>query len=768
MPPRTSAPPSTSSTAVERFERLLRSLTGIDGELTVEAREQVQKLSESLGPITDDLAAAGSMIFYGRMNQKLNINRDAFAALYTALARLGITLNYPSKKRIEWGLNCGEYRELEEEIAKRGLLPDEITKITHSLLLAKPSDTRGRLVAEATSPSKLRRQPQRLVASDVFNSAAGPLAHSIWPEREVMKLTAPSGLACDDKYMINLRNFQPEIFKRQRSLVTRFIHPVESSEYLSQRDGLTSWIAQEYEKMDNYGHLALVIDTTNHSSSAWRLASDLALFAERFSEERLKQMFFQSKRVANETTAENPNIDERGADFEILNEGFTYKDTFVLHNPDGIVTRLVVTLQKNRRDETPVPCPSCRTSDIGGNSYPTFGVKSWECRNLLCPDRSIYNRGKRYDFRSLLKQEAIEVEGNEIPVESVRRWQRDVLPFISDQEIAETLIRHHSMRGDVVFLLNWTDSTPNALGRNVNVVQTGPEISTRVYADDFWNSAFFQRFLPTSATNVPSQHNINASHARAAIAEGDAYQVLRRYPKESFDRAVTSPPYYNAREYAQWSNLYTYLYDMYRISEEVYRTLKPGALYAYNIFDYFDNENIVTKSDMGKKRILLSALMVDIFRRIGFEYLGSTVWDKGEIQGKRGFNAGNFAPFYQKPFNCWEHVLIVRKPASSGEPHLGIPDSLNRVLKIHPVVKMIKGVNTLGHTAPYPIQLVEKMLASLPSGSLVLDPFGGSGTTALGALSLGLRALLIERDPVYAELSRSRVREHLKEGSANK
>ena len=50
----------------------------------------------------------------------------------------------------------------------------------------------------------------------------------------------------------------------------------------------------------------------------------------------------------------------------------------------------------------------------------------------------------------------------------------------------------------------------------------------------------------------------------------------------------------------------------------------------------------------------------------GFQVRGNIVWDKGDIEGKRGFNAGNFSPFYQAPFNCWEHVLVFRKPGTNG------------------------------------------------------------------------------------------------------
>jgi DNA modification methylase len=413
--------------------------------------------------------------------------------------------------------------------------------------------------------------------------------------------------------------------------------------------------------------------------------------------------------------------------------------------------------QKNRRDETKVPCPGCRSDNIGGNSYPSFGVKSWECLNPLCVDRSIYNRGKRYDFRSLIKQEAIETDGNQIAVESVRRWQRDVLRFESDQEILDTLIGHYSMRGDVVVLLDVKESPSAELGRDVRQGDDPPAVRSQA---NFWSSALFARYLPTCwAKDIAAAAPLLTTPW--SILEGDAFEVLQSIPAGTFDRAITSPPYYNAREYAQWPNLYCYMHDMYRITEQVFRALKPGGIYAYNIFDYFDNERIVTFSDMGKKRILLSALMVDAFRRIGFEYLGTTVWDKGEIHGKRGFNAGNFSPFYQSPFNCWEHVLVVRKPIESETDLVrGTFPRLNQTLRIHPVIKMVRGENKVGHTAPYPLELVTALLEGLSPGSLVLDPFGGSGTTARSALNAGHLAVLIERDPTYVNLSRRLTAEH--------
>jgi DNA modification methylase len=200
---------------------------------------------------------------------------------------------------------------------------------------------------------------------------------------------------------------------------------------------------------------------------------------------------------------------------------------------------------------------------------------------------------------------------------------------------------------------------------------------------------------------------------------------------------------------------------MLRIHRHVYRVLQPGAIYAFNVFDYFDNERIITFSAMGNKRVALSALFVDLFRRIGFKLYGNITWDKGDIEGKRSYNAGNFSPFYQAPFNCWEHVLLFQKPGVEGDPAMteGVACA-NKVLRIKPVYKIVRGVNVHGHSAPFPIELPASVLQDIPRDSLVLDPFGGSGTTARAALDRGLRAIIVELNPDYCMLAEKLIKEH--------
>jgi DNA modification methylase len=750
------------------FERFLIELTDIDATLSPATYSAVERLIEALGPAPSVPESEALAHFYGRLNWKLGANADTLRAIYATAARSGVTFNYHAKKAISTAVDTGDSEAFGRALKR--YCPDGETRtlIEQDFDCVSHAETCELLVAETVKPSKLRKALAREVATDVLDAAAGCLVWSLWAPTILCEYfdegNPADGLSAD--YLAGLRRRYPAIFQRNRSLVVRNVRIEAGSEraYRRHREELTSWVANEFELIDNYGHLAFVLDVEGGSHErTWELAADLTLFAERFLQEPFERLYFRSKDIEAETAEHISTLDTERAAFNVAFEGFTYRDLFVLHDEDGEVVRLLLLFQKNRRDETPIPCPACRSTRVEGNSYPTLGVKSWECSNLLCPERSIYNRGKRYSFKALLTQAAIEQVGNEIPVASIGRWRRDVLPFISDDEVIEMLVRHYSMLDDVIVSDRRPTERLRQLGRNLKVEEFEPGPASRA---DFWASPFFERYA-TPATPGPAHTTASLIESPTepwSVLEGDALDVLRGLPDGCVDRAVTSPPYFNAREYAQWPNLYCYLYDMRLIHEEVLRVLQPGALYAFNVFDYFDNERTITFSAMGQKRLSLSALFVDLFRRIGFASAGCVVWDKGHVEGKRAFNAGNPSPFYQSPINCWEHVLIFRKP---GRPARRADLDVNRVLQIKPVMKMVRGENRHGHTAPFPVELPAAMLGGLEEGALVLDPFGGSGTTARAALDRKLRSLLIERDGAYVELSRRLIDTHIQETSGD-
>jgi len=289
---------------------------------------------------------------------------------------------------------------------------------------------------------------------------------------------------------------------------------------------------------------------------------------------------------------------------------------------------------------------------------------------------------------------------------------------------------------------------------------------------------------------------IEDNDAQIKIIWGDCYQVLKRMKSESVQLMVTSPPYYNAREYSQWENLNDYFLDMKEIIIECYRVLDNHRVFVFNVGDIYDNDRLVTKSVWGKRRITLGAYFIKLFEEIGFTFVDDIIWDKGEVQTQRHKHANTPYPFYQYPMNCYEHLLIfhkhrldktrypcpicgclkvndntqseigiqswecdnencfVRSKSNRGKrfslktnitqrhqtKEYEIPENLIKkwrkdIIKFSPVIKInSKGENILGHTAPFPEDIPEMAtLFYTYQGEIVLDPFAGSFTTVMVA-----------------------------------
>lgn len=60
-----------------------------------------------------------------------------------------------------------------------------------------------------------------------------------------------------------------------------------------------------------------------------------------------------------------------------------------------------------------------------------------------------------------------------------------------------------------------------------------------------------------------------------------------------------------------------------------------------------------------------------------------------------------------------------------------------------------------------PVELIQEMIQnSTPPGGLVFDPFAGSGSTLIAAYDLGMNAVVVELDPIYADVICRRFQEH--------
>lgn len=306
------------------------------------------------------------------------------------------------------------------------------------------------------------------------------------------------------------------------------------------------------------------------------------------------------------------------------------------------------------------------------------------------------------------------------------------------------------------------------------------------------------------------------------IINCDCLEGLKKLPESCIDLTVTSPPYYNARDYSHWDTVGAYMADMKEIFKEIYRVTKNHHYIVVNVGDVTCQ---VGPSKWAVRKIPLGSYYITMLEDIGFQFIDDFVWDKGEPQTKRHLGNPPF-PFYQYPVNCYEHIIICAKhkldknkipcpdcneiiTQSNSCTAIGvqswecknpkcptksahgrgkrfsarsvmmndyqikenfIEEELIKkwrrdIVKIPPVIKTnCKGDNIAGHSAPFPADIPEMAIKFYTGvGDLVLDPFMGRGTTAKEALRNNRNFIGFEISAKYCETAN----EYIKAGAEN-
>ena len=677
------------------------------------------------------------------VNQKLDLNTQSYQNILDAAFSSGVKLNYILKNKIKKLLDSTDVQQYNLFLDENGIQSDSI-KEAFKPVTVEQTRKALKLVIETDKKS-----------NDVLTSIFSRYLFNLFePECTGIFFSQDSNYAVD--YFEYLGTKYPDLFNRSCALTY-----IEVSEKLFE-NGYSSGcnivlhsIKEAFDTLQN--HCDLVVSIPNiqldNGSIQWKLYGDIVLFSEKFRKEKIDRAYFRWKKISEITSSYISGVNSSEAEWEYAFQGFVYKDCFIINGPQETQPyRLLLIFEKNVRDERPINCPACRSIDIQGNSYPILNVRSWECQNPLCPDRSKYNRGKRYSFMSLIRQKQMLDEENRINEACVAKWHLDCVFDVADDDIFEMCLRHYSCVNDGVYVYTAEPKVKSDsvhLGRKIHFKSFCTLTDTLL--EDFKNCAYFKRYIHEKGALPKPFPSVKIG--KANIINGDSFLTLKSLSDDSIDGAVTSPPYYNAKEYSQWENVYCYLYDMYNISNELHRVLKPGAVYLFNIFDYFDNENNIVLSAMGNKRMILGAYMLDIFSRVGFNIVGNIIWNKGEIQGNRSFNQGNMTPYYQAPLNCWEHIFILSKE----KPAAKYQSLISEICSIRPVIKTVRGKNVLGHTAPFPKSIPELLIKHMDHGDTVIDPFLGSGTTCIVANNYNVNSVGIEINATYYDLCKKLV-----------
>jgi len=267
---------------------------------------------------------------------------------------------------------------------------------------------------------------------------------------------------------------------------------------------------------------------------------------------------------------------------------------------------------------------------------------------------------------------------------------------------------------------------------------------------------------------------------RVTLHVGDVREVLATLPDASVNCVVTSPPYFGLRDYGHEGQIGLeatpdeFVAAMVAVFGEVRRVLKDDGTLWLNLGDTANNRRRIRSSShqpslngfseltwadatkLGLTRLSITSGglkekdMFGVPWMVAFALRSSGWFLRQEIIWAKNF--GKPEPSIDRLPNRHEQIFLLTKSKRYYFDRAALPDyATGSVWELPPT-----GISE--HGASFSSRLVEPCVrAGCPADGVVLDPFGGSGTTALVALRNGRRAELVEINPEYAAMARRRI-----------
>jgi DNA modification methylase len=275
------------------------------------------------------------------------------------------------------------------------------------------------------------------------------------------------------------------------------------------------------------------------------------------------------------------------------------------------------------------------------------------------------------------------------------------------------------------------------------------------------SSPFYERKIYKEFFNEPVQYvenNLPKEILNRIFCKSS--ESMSELPDNSIHLMITSPPYNVGKEYDQDMSLEEYREFLRRVWKEVYRVLVPGGRACINI------------ANIGRKPYIpLHAFIIEDMLNLGFLMRGEIIWVK----------KGGGAP--STAWGTWmsaknptlrdehEYILVFSKKFFERPKTENKEDTITReeFLEFTRSVWYMKPetAKKIGHPAPFPVELPYRLIQLYSfKGDVVLDPFMGSGQTALACLKTGRFYIGYEINEDYVRLAEKRIREWLVNGTS--
>ena len=227
-------------------------------------------------------------------------------------------------------------------------------------------------------------------------------------------------------------------------------------------------------------------------------------------------------------------------------------------------------------------------------------------------------------------------------------------------------------------------------------------------------------------------------------------ESMHELPDSSVHLTVTSPPYNVGKEYDDDMTFNAYMEFLNNVWKELYRVTCTGGRVCINV------------AGIGRKPYIpLQSFITTNMLNIGFLMRGEIIWNKGASAGSSCAWGSWMSASNPVLRDMHEYVLVFCKDDFKRKSNNYSTITKDDFMMF---TKSIWNINTesarkIGHPAPFPVELPARLINLYTfKGDVVLDPFMGSGSTAVSAKKLGRRYVGYEISPDYIRTSEKRLK----------
>lgn len=275
-------------------------------------------------------------------------------------------------------------------------------------------------------------------------------------------------------------------------------------------------------------------------------------------------------------------------------------------------------------------------------------------------------------------------------------------------------------------------------------------------ATPFYNSRLYQN-LPQEEKTPYIEENIPVDQLNRIY--NSTSESMFQIPDNSVHLMVTSPPYNVGKEYDEDLTLAEYLLFLKNVWREVKRVLIPGGRACINV------------ANLGRKPYIpLHAFILRDMLELGFLMRGEIIWNKAASASASTAWGSWLSATNPTLRDVHEYILVFSKSTYKRQN----PDKKESTILRDEFLECSKSIWTfpaesakkIGHPAPFPLELPRRLILLYSfAGDVILDPFMGSGQTAIASLATGRHYLGYEIDQEYLSLAEERIQQYKAQNS---